>query len=164
LVPSNRERRASESRTDARSPVDQIEEALGALVRLTRAPRFAEVVRGRANVELDRGDYAALNRIAELKGARLSDVANHLGLDVSTVSRQVQHLEQRGFIERSPDPGDGRAIRLELSDAGDDITNRMRDAWRETVGEVVEAWSQADISRFGALIDRFVTDLVHYLE
>jgi DNA-binding MarR family transcriptional regulator len=156
--------------TDARAAashaasVDQIEQALGALVRLTRAPRFAEVVRARANVEVDRGEYAALIRIAELGFTRLSDVANHLGLDVSTVSRQIQHLEQRGLVERSPDPGDGRAVRLELSATGRDITGRMRDSWRVTVGEVVDNWSPTDIARFGDLIDRFVTDLVKYLE
>ena len=95
---------------------------------------------------------------------RLSELAQYLGLDVSTVSRQVQHLEQRGLVDRSPDPLDGRAALLELSVPGRDIMQKMRDGWCETVADVVNTWKPADIERFGILMDRFVSDVVKYLD
>jgi DNA-binding MarR family transcriptional regulator len=144
--------------------VGQIEQALGALLRLTRAPRFAETVRQRAGAEIDRAGYGVLVRVAELGPVRLSELAQYLGLDVSTVSRQVQQLEQRGLVARSPDPLDRRAALLDLSDQGRETTNRMRDAWCETVADVVKTWKPADIARFGSLIDRFVSDVVKYLD
>jgi DNA-binding MarR family transcriptional regulator len=145
-------------------PVGQIEHALGALLRLTRAPRFAETVRQRAGAEIDRAGYGVLVRVAELGPVRLSELAQYLGLDVSTVSRQVQHLEQRGLVERSPDPLDRRAALLDLSEQGRETTHRMRDAWCETVADVVKTWRPADIARFGSLLDRFVADVVKYLD
>ena len=145
-------------------PVGQIEQALGALLRLTRAPRFAETVRQRAGAEVDRAGYAVLVRVSELGPVRLSELAQYLGLDVSTVSRQVQQLEQRGLVDRSPDPLDGRAALLELSVPGRDIMQKMRDAWEETVADVLGAWKPADIARFGSLMDRFVSDVVKYLD
>ena len=145
-------------------PVGQIEQALGALLRLTRAPRFAETVRQRAGAEVDRAGYAVLVRVSELGPVRLSELAQYLGLDVSTVSRQVQQLEQRGLVDRSPDPLDGRAALLELSVPGRDIMQKMRDAWEETVADVVGTWKPADIARFGSLMDRFVSDVVKYLD
>ena len=145
-------------------PVGQIEQALGALLRLTRAPRFAETVRQRAGAEVDRAGYAVLVRVSELGPVRLSELAQYLGLDVSTVSRQVQQLEQRGLVDRSPDPLDGRAALLELSVPGRDIMQKMRDAWCETVADVVGTWKPADIVRFGSLMDRFVSDVVKYLD
>ena len=145
-------------------PVGQIEQALGALLRLTRAPRFAETVRQRAGAEVDRAGYAVLVRVSELGPVRLSELAQYLGLDVSTVSRQVQQLEQRGLVDRSPDPLDGRAALLELSVPGRDIMQKMRDAWCETVADVVGTWKPADIARFGSLMDRFVSDVVKYLD
>jgi DNA-binding MarR family transcriptional regulator len=150
--------------TPAPEPVGQIEQALGALLRLTRTPRFAETVRQRAGAEVDRASYAVLVRVAELGPVRLSELAQYLGLDVSTVSRQVQQLEQRGLIDRSPDPLDGRAALLDLSARGREQTQRMRDAWCETVADVVKTWKASDIARFGSLIDRFVSDVVKSLD
>lgn len=148
----------------APEPVGQIEQALGALLRLTRAPRFAETVRQRAGAEVDRAGYAVLVRVSELGPVRLSELAQYLGLDVSTVSRQVQQLEQRGLVDRSPDPLDGRASLLELSIPGREIMQKMRDAWCETVADVVNTWKPGDIERFGTLMDRFVSDVVKYLD
>ena len=148
----------------APEPVGQIEQALGSLLRLTRAPRFAETVRQRANAEVDRAGYAVLVRVSELGPVRLSELAQYLGLDVSTVSRQVQQLEQRGLVDRSPDPLDGRAALLELSVPGREIMQKMRDAWEETVADVVNAWKPGDIARFGSLLDRFVSDVIKYLD
>jgi len=148
----------------APEPVGQIEQALGSLLRLTRAPRFAETVRQRAGAEVDRAGYAVLVRVAELGPVRLSELAQYLGLDVSTVSRQVQQLEQRGLVDRSPDPLDGRAALLELSVPGREVMQKMRDGWCETVADVVNTWKPGDIERFGILMDRFVADVVKYLD
>jgi DNA-binding MarR family transcriptional regulator len=153
-----------EAPAPAPEPVGQIEQALGALLRLTRAPRFAETVRQRAGAEVDRAGYAVLVRVAELGPVRLSELAQYLGLDVSTVSRQVQQLEQRGLVDRSPDPLDGRAALLELSVPGRDVMQKMRDGWCETVADVVKTWKPGDIERFGILMDRFVSDVVKYLD
>ena len=158
------ERQRASEESPAPEPVGQIEQALGALLRLTRTPRFAETVRQRAGAEVDRAGYGVLVRVAELGPVRLSELAQYLGLDVSTVSRQVQQLEQRGLVERSPDPHDGRAALLDLSEKGRDTTARMRDAWCETVADVIKTWKPAEIARFGTQLDRFVADVVKYLD
>ena len=144
--------------------VDQIEQALGALLRHVRSPRFAEAVRTRAGLDIDRAGYAVLVRVGELAPVRLSELAQYLGLDVSTVSRQVQQLEQRGLLARQSDPADGRAVQLELTPSGVIVTQRMRDGWCETVEEIIRDWNGDDVEQFGRLIARFVADLVQFLE
>ena len=49
---------------------------------------------------------------------RLSDLAARMELDASTASRHVRSLEQLGLVRRSPDPDDGRAFRVELTEQG----------------------------------------------
>lgn len=49
-----------------------------------------------------------------------------------TVTRIVDHLEERGLVSREPDPHDGRCVRVRLTAAGDDLvsgTRRRRDAY-----------------------------------
>ena len=47
---------------------------------------------------------------------RMSELAAHIHSDISTVSRQVAHFEALGLITRDPDPTDGRAQQLHLTD------------------------------------------------
>ena len=49
---------------------------------------------------------------------RCSALAARAGVDVSVASRQLAVLERSGYVERRPDPRDGRASLLRLTPAG----------------------------------------------
>ena len=51
-------------------------------------------------------------------GLRLSDLGKRLGIAPSTLTRNLTRLEERGLIRKGPDPIDGRAQRVALTDAG----------------------------------------------
>ena len=48
--------------------------------------------------------------------ARSSAVVEDLGIDKGAVSRQIQHLVDLGLLDRAPDPADGRAVLLSVSE------------------------------------------------
>ena len=143
----------------AEEAIDRIEHALGVLVRQTRSARFAEAVREGAGIHLDRASYLVLVAVGRQGPARLSDIAVELGVDVSTVSRQVAALEAKGLLVREPDPVDGRAVRLSLSEAGDALTDRLRTAWRATIAEALADWTPGEIDALAPLLERFATDV-----
>jgi DNA-binding MarR family transcriptional regulator len=63
-------------------------------------------------------------------------LADFLGLTKGTVSQSLLLLHRRGLLERSPDPGDGRVVRLGLSGGGRALLARARrggGAWREAL-------------------------------
>lgn len=49
---------------------------------------------------------------------RVNDLAHRMGASAATASRAVDALEALGFATRAPDPGDRRALNVELSEAG----------------------------------------------
>jgi DNA-binding MarR family transcriptional regulator len=51
-------------------------------------------------------------------GLRLSDLGTRLGIAPSTLTRNLARLEERGLIRKEPDPIDGRAQRVALTDSG----------------------------------------------
>src|SRR5690606_41241441 len=69
---------------------------------LIRLPRAEEVAAGVEGVE----------------GVRPRDLARTEGLDPSTMSRRLASLTARGLIHREPDPDDGRAQVLSLTEEG----------------------------------------------
>jgi DNA-binding MarR family transcriptional regulator len=55
----------------------------------------------------------------------LNGLAETLYLDNSTTSRVVDSLERKGYTDRSPDPADGRAVRIELTREGRQLYARI---------------------------------------
>ncbi|MPZ94487.1 MAG: MarR family transcriptional regulator [Propionibacteriales bacterium] len=95
---------------------------------------------------------------------RLSDLAGKLQLDQSTVSRHVKHLQDRGFVERTEDPGDRRAALLHISPAGADALEQGRQRRREKIAAVLQHWPVADAKEFAAYATRFTDDLLRTLD
>jgi DNA-binding MarR family transcriptional regulator len=141
---------------------DVLEQSIGRILRQSRSPRFADAIRHRAGIRMDRANYGVLVRLGSLAPVRLSDLAQDLGVDVSTVSRQVQSLEQKGLVDRGPDPDDGRAVRLELTRKGKAVLRKMQAAWQETIAGVLVDWKPDDIREFAGLLARFASDLERF--
>jgi DNA-binding MarR family transcriptional regulator len=86
-------------------------------------------------------------------------LADLLGVDAPTVTRKVQQLEHDGYIAREADPDDGRATLIRLSPAGRRILQRVLDARRRWLGELLGEWDERDLAVFAALLNRFSTIL-----
>lgn len=82
------------------------------------------VDRALAPVGLTHAQYVLLSSLYGLgrEGRRPSqrELAEHTGLEPLYVSKLARSLEADGLIERVRDPDDSRAVRLGLSDRGDE--------------------------------------------
>ena len=150
-------------------PADDVgvEMVAGSLAMLTRQAslmRLHDLVSARGGLSLERSAYPLLSQILALQdeagGGRLTDVAAGLRVAVPTVSRQVRQLEDLDLVVRSRDPIDGRAILLEVTEAGVDALQRMREEWRKTVAELLAPWPQKDREILGELLERFALELL----
>jgi DNA-binding MarR family transcriptional regulator len=137
----------------------RVEAALTALFRWGNRPRVRERIVAKVGVRLDRPLYGILGRLQAAGPQRTSDIATHLGVDISTVSRQVGQLEAEGLVGRGTDPNDRRAAMIHLTVAGADLLSRLRAARREYLSGVLKGWSQADIDDLGRLLERLADDL-----
>jgi DNA-binding MarR family transcriptional regulator len=98
-------------------------------------------------------------RIAE-DGTRLTELADRAGVTKQTASLLVAALEREGFVERVPDPADGRARLIQLSSRGREAAQRAM----EVVIGVEREWTEhlgpelADCLREALVRLREVTD------
>ena len=110
--------------------------------------------------QIDRSGYWALVRLEESPGqVRLSDLAGLLGLDLSTVSRQVRHLVDAGLVTRESDPADGRACLLGLSPRGRSVLDAVRDARRHVLARALVEWTGDDRVAIAAALSKLADDL-----
>jgi len=90
---------------------------------------------------------------------RCSALAARAGVDVSVASRQVAVLERSGYVERRPDPRDGRATLFRLTPQGTEAlaaTRAMRADWALAA---LSGWSEHDARRLTDLLDRLRADI-----
>jgi DNA-binding MarR family transcriptional regulator len=79
---------------------------------------------------LDKAGYVTLVNLARCGAVRQTGLAARMGLDLSTVSRQVRQLEALGLVARTDDPDDGRAQVIALTAAGKrEITKQRQGRW-----------------------------------
>lgn len=75
-------------------------------------------------------------------GTRLTELAERAHMTKQSVGEVTTELEQRGYLERVPDPSDGRAKIIRLTDRG-----RVAQAMgRAVIDEVEREWAE----RYGA--------------
>lgn len=56
---------------------------------------------------------------------KMSALAQHLGLEKSTMSGLVQRAEGRGLVQRGSSPDDGRAVEVFLTERGKELAERI---------------------------------------
>ena len=91
--------------------------------------------------------FSILVATAKLGTARPSELCEHLHLDVSTLSRNVERMKARGWLEVVPDE-DGRSQPFRLTPQG-----------RKLLETAVPAWSEAQQQVKKVLGDGFVEQL-----
>jgi DNA-binding MarR family transcriptional regulator len=99
--------------------------------------------------------FVLLSRIAEHGQLRLSALAGCVFLDLSTISRQVQDLEQAGWVVRERDPQDGRAYLLRLSPEGEAVLAAGHEQRRRALGQLLAGWTDDERRALADQLGRF---------
>jgi DNA-binding MarR family transcriptional regulator len=91
-------------------------------------------------------------------GSRLTDLAANAGLTKQAVGEAVTELERLGYVTRVPDPQDGRAKIIQLTDRGLDavikgrrIFAEIEREWAEQIGPELMASFREAAMRIAAL-------------
>jgi DNA-binding MarR family transcriptional regulator len=85
---------------------------------------------------------------------RLSDLAQRLGITAPTASRAVDGLVELGLLERLPDPGDRRAVRIDVTRPGRKLIEERKARAAAALEPAVGALSAQDRARLAALLAR----------
>jgi DNA-binding MarR family transcriptional regulator len=78
-----------------------------------------------AGIPISAEEISILTVLAHLDGPeRMKPLAEKLGRDATTVSRQIAGLEESGFVQRTACPEDGRATVVTITVAGRKLVER----------------------------------------
>lgn len=140
------------TRPDPHAAFVDLEREIGLLLRRSRA--ISARLAGQLHPDLDGAAFGLLALLQDAGPLRASDLVARLGLDKSTVSRQVASLVALGLVDRSADPDDGRAQVLTPSPEGAARLSEIRDARRERWEADMGDWPAEDVARLAELLAR----------
>lgn len=100
----------------------------------------------RSNLKLDRALFPLLVRIGSAPSISVGELADMIGRDHSTVSRQVSKLEKLGLVERSP-ASDQRMRTINSTPAGTGLLADIAAARRRVLEEAFAEWDRPELER-----------------
>jgi DNA-binding MarR family transcriptional regulator len=139
---STHESAGSISVAGARAPLAELEIALAALVRWSESSHVRSEVARRSRSSLPQSSLRLLEHFDVAGAMRVKDIAECLGIDISTASLQLRALKREQLVTREQDPADGRSGIVAISEKGRRVLEQVRavrrDLLREVFGEVPE--------------------------
>jgi DNA-binding MarR family transcriptional regulator len=120
------------------------------MTRLTRT--MAMLGRPPEAAGVDRAGYLLLRTLERIGPASINTIAAAVGLDGSTVTRQVAAMKEQGLVERQTNPGDRRSCIISPTTDGRSVMRQMRRQRRSNLDQVTSDWSDDDRTTLGRLL------------
>lgn len=104
--------------------------------------------------DMRQSHMALAQHLDEQHGSRLTDLAAAVGLAKPTVVRTIDELVELGYVTREPDPADGRAKRVVLTERGRAAVTAGAQASIEVEAEWAELLGARRFSELRGLLER----------
>nr|WP_237331530.1 MarR family transcriptional regulator [Streptomyces mexicanus] len=127
-----------------------LERELTVLLRRARANQ-GEMAR-EVHPDLEPAAYGLLIRLEECGSQRATALAGYIGVGKATMSRQLRALEELGLVGREPDPADGRAWLVALTDEGRRRVGQVREARRRRYVSQLAHWDRHEVAELARLL------------
>jgi DNA-binding MarR family transcriptional regulator len=92
----------------------------------------------------------------------MGDLSRILGVPFSTATRTVDWLVENGYVQRLADPEDRRVVRVELTEAGKELSRAMNTLFLESAEQVLHNFSLDERKELGRLLGKLADNLEQY--
>jgi DNA-binding MarR family transcriptional regulator len=133
----------------------ELHDAVLDIVGMINAPARDALILAEAGVTLDQALFPLLVLVGRFGPMGVLDLAERMGRDYTTVSRQLGRLEARGLVTREPSPKDRRVHAAMIAPPGRELTERIDAARDRLLTEGFADWSESDVADLTRLMGRF---------
>lgn len=103
--------------------------------------------------------YSLLMAIDRLGGPNIGDLSQALGLEQSTVTRNIELLIRNAFVEARPEPNDNRIKVLILTRAGKKKIKEALPFWQAAQADLIGRLGEKDSDRLIRMHNRLIAVL-----
>ena len=142
--------------------LDILGKALIDLIGFLNSPQRDDALLREAGVSLDRALFPLLVALGARGALGVAELADLVGRDHTTVSRQLAKLQSLRLVERRESKTDRRRRAAQLTRGGRTIVEAITEARRRLLSRVLGDWNVADVVALAGLNQRFADALIAF--
>ena len=146
--------------THIKKQVRALHEALIDIVSVLNRKQGDEMMIREAGISLDRALFPLLVGIERRGPIGVVDLADRMGRDYTTVSRQVARLESLGLVKRQASKADRRVSEATITPRGKAMTDAVDRARERIAGGMFASWDDQDIDDLVRLMRKFADAMI----
>lgn len=123
-------------------------------------PQRDELMIKASTIQLDRALFPLLVQISRFGPIGVVELADRVGRDYTTVSRQVSKLEEAGLAQRQKNAKDKRINEAAITTAGKAMTDKIDVAREKIYEKVFLHWQEDERVELERLLKQFVNDFI----
>jgi DNA-binding MarR family transcriptional regulator len=135
------------------------EKSVGRLLILASRLHRARIGEKLQALSLFPGQEQVLEILASEGAMPMGELAGKLSVRPPTVSKTIARLSTQGLVQRSPDGGDGRLVRVQLTVEGESRAAALGSLLDEVEGEMLDGLDGKDRKRLRKLLRKAVKSL-----
>jgi DNA-binding MarR family transcriptional regulator len=123
----------------------RVQESLGFLVNVTAQAmknRFAKKLK---EYDIAPEQFATLIMLQDNKNITLTEIANLLYKDKTTITRMIESLEKKGYVDKIRVDGDRRAYSVVLTEKAEDLIQKVEPIAYEVKKRHLELFSKEEL-------------------
>jgi DNA-binding MarR family transcriptional regulator len=118
------------------------------------ASGLREWLYGDGEESIEQGQMDTLDQLALRPAWRMSELAEALRIDPSSVTRAVQRLEKLGLAERSPSKDDGRVVEVRITDSGRAQHYEVAERRSELMTHILRQYRTRELPVFADMLEQ----------
>lgn len=138
---------------------ETVESALSTILRWSTRADNRRLLHDAKGAALTSTDSWLLEKVVTSGPVRMSQLAEWMAVDKSTMTTEIRRLEQAGLVSRRSDPTDRRAVLITSTDEGQTAIEQHRKVAQDVYNTLVGKWTEGDRAEFSRLLGRFVSEL-----
>jgi DNA-binding MarR family transcriptional regulator len=129
------------------------------LVAFMNRPQRDELMIKAAGIPLDRALFPLLVGIERFGPIGVGEMADRVGRDYTTVSRQIARLESLGLVNRQESAADRRVREAVVTPKGKAMTDLVDAARERLLLGVFKSWEPGEVEELARLMRKFADSL-----
>ncbi|MFZ7104102.1 MAG: MarR family winged helix-turn-helix transcriptional regulator [Peptococcaceae bacterium] len=129
-------------------------ESMGFLLGRTNQKLINRLSRELREYNITPEQWALLNLLMDEDGILQKELSVKSGKDQTTITRALDNLNKKNYIERCSSPNDRRAFLIYLTDEGRGLMERLVPIAKNLLNEIFKGFSQKEINELKSLLDK----------
>jgi len=107
------------------------------------------------NIKVTTAQAGILFLLKQKNGQSMSELSQVLSVDNSTLTGLIDRLERSGFARRNSNPGDRRALNIDITDTGVKELEKAKAVIRRINEEIKAGFSEQEMESFKKVLQHF---------